>query len=105
MLERKYFGIDDDDEVEAGCVAWTVVHEVLTMIESQKLKSINAVYVANYLSWRIAELIADEMTKETELIRFLEMMNESNRAYMNDVLVGWRHAHDETTANAGNRRP
>nr|AFK24842.1 hypothetical protein Josef01_02j05_53 [uncultured archaeon] len=74
------------------------------MIESRKLESINAVYLANYLSWRIAESIADRMTNESELIRFFEMMNESNRAYMNDVLVEWRHAHNEPKSNADKNR-
>jgi hypothetical protein len=102
MLEQKYFGIDDHEEDEAAGKAWKIVHEILG---SQKLESINAVYVANYLSLKIAELIADRMTNESGLIRFLEMMNESNRAYMNDVLVEWRQARNAATTGADKSRP
>ena len=96
MLEHHYFGVDDHEEVEAGAKAWEIVHKVLATFESQKIDDIVAAYTANYLVWRVAETIAEDMTDEAQVIKFLEMMNESNRAYINDVLAGWRHSHSES---------
>lgn len=95
LLERKYFRIDDHDEIEAGAKAWKIVHRVARIFANEGIEDQVAVYTANYLTWRLAQVIVKDMNDEAEVIRFLEMMNESNRAYMNDVLVGWRNEHTE----------
>jgi len=65
------------------------------MFADQQVDEMVAVYTANFLLWRVAEKTVEHMTDKSQVINFLEMLNESNRGYMNEVLAGWRHTHTE----------
>jgi hypothetical protein len=60
-----------------------IVHEVLDRFARDDCNAAVAVYTANYLRWRVTEKITDDLSDEVEVIKFLNVMNDSNGAHTN----------------------
>lgn len=87
--ETAYFGMNEDEVWRVQTEAWKIVEDILDTFAAKNVNDKIAVYVANFLLWRVAEIIVHEIRDKDQLMRFLKMLNESHSIYCQDILTHW----------------